>query len=171
MRLLSAAGQRQPGRPGLDQAQLPTRALMESAGAAVARAVLEGGPRRVAVLCGPGNNGGGGFVAARFLRAALSDRDGEERVLCLASARDRLRGDALEAARAWDAGGGRTLLVAAAQGTAWQVLGVGGCVVGAVSGGGLSRPRAGDEARAIELVNEAGARGARVVAVDLPSGI
>ncbi len=171
MRLLTAAEQRELDRLALDQAQLPTRALMESAGAAVARAVLEGGPRRVAVVCGPGNNGGDGFVAARFLREALSELDGEERVLCLASARDRLRGDALEAARAWEAGGGRTLPVAAAQGTAWQFLGVGDSVVDAVFGSGLSRPPAGDEARAIELVNEAGARGARVVAVDLPSGI
>src|ERR1700733_12426450 len=47
----------------------PGTALMEKAGAAVARAVLRRHPpgSRVAVVAGPGNNGGDGFVAARVL--------------------------------------------------------------------------------------------------------
>src|SRR5258708_34257257 len=124
MRLLTAAEQRERDRLAAAQAQLPARGLMESGGGAVARAVLEGGPRRVAVVCGPGNNGGDGFVAARFLREALSELDGEERVLCLASARDRLRGDALEAARAWEAGGGPAPSGAGAPGAGWAGLGL-----------------------------------------------
>ncbi len=46
-----------------------TITLMENAGAAVARHVLEGfpGATSIAVLCGKGNNGGDGFVAARYL--------------------------------------------------------------------------------------------------------
>ncbi len=54
---------------------IPLELLMENAGAAVARLVVEKFPkaRRVAVFCGTGNNGGDGFVAARHLSAAGLD--------------------------------------------------------------------------------------------------
>ena len=75
----------------------PGTVLMEKAGAAVARAVLRRHPpgSRVAVVAGPGNNGGDGFVAARHLAAA-----GMRVRVCLVGARDRLKGDA-----AWAAAG------------------------------------------------------------------
>jgi len=48
----------------------PETTLMERAGRALAEAVrLHVGPREVLILCGPGNNGGDGYVAARHLGA------------------------------------------------------------------------------------------------------
>ena len=74
----------------------PGSVLMEQAGAAVAREAARLVPRhgRVAVFCGPGNNGGDGFVAARVLAAQEFTVE-----LGLLGARDGLRGDAALAAK------------------------------------------------------------------------
>jgi ADP-dependent NAD(P)H-hydrate dehydratase / NAD(P)H-hydrate epimerase len=152
MRLLSATEQLELDRLAAE-AGLPTRVLMENAGAAVAREVLKLRPRSVAVCCGPGNNGGDGFVAARVLRESLGDA-----VTVVATARDKLKGDALTAAQAW-------LGPVASQVPQADV------VVDAVFGSGLSRNPAGAEAAAISAMNEARGRGARILAVDIPSGV
>ena len=55
-------------RDAAERLSLPTSVLMENAGRAVASAVLElVGSRRIVVVCGKGNNGGDGYVAARHL--------------------------------------------------------------------------------------------------------
>src|SRR5260370_34058116 len=74
MKALTAAEMREVDRLTTERFGIPSLQLMEAAGKHVAAAVLREFspqlPRRVAVLCGKGNNGGDGLVAARYLRAA-----------------------------------------------------------------------------------------------------
>ena len=85
---------------------IPGIALMRAAGAAVAERARGPACRRAAgslVLCGPGNNGGDGFVAARLLAEA-----GFVVGLALLGAREALSGDAALAAAEWTRGGARS---------------------------------------------------------------
>ncbi|MBF9036011.1 NAD(P)H-hydrate dehydratase [Rhodobacterales bacterium HKCCE2091] len=74
--LLTAAGMRAAERVAMDSGRVTGLELMERAGRAVVDAifaewpVLAAAPHRAVVLCGPGNNGGDGFVIARLLRQA-----------------------------------------------------------------------------------------------------
>lgn len=129
--------------------------LMENAGAAVvAEIVSRWTPRSVTVLCGPGNNGGDGFVVARLLRhAGWSVRLG---LLCDA---EKLTGDAALNAGRWDGAVERlspALLVGA------------DLIVDCLFGAGLARSIEGELA---ELVCAVNACGVPVVAVDVPSGV
>ncbi len=130
--------------------------LMERAGRAVADAVSRrlrpGEP--VLVICGPGHNGGDGFVAARLLRER-----GLRVTLALAGARDAIRGDAIAAAARWP---GQVEALAAVEPREHAL------VVDALYGAGLNRPISGDAALLIARINAAGQP---VVAVDVPSGL
>jgi ADP-dependent NAD(P)H-hydrate dehydratase / NAD(P)H-hydrate epimerase len=133
----------------------PGIALMERAGLAVADRVAALVPRggKVAVVCGPGNNGGDGFVAARL----LGERGYRVRLSLLGS-REGLRGDAAIAARQW----------AGSLDPVDVVLDQADLVVDALLGAGLTRNVEGEMLKAIHAINEGGRP---VVAVDLPSGI
>jgi hydroxyethylthiazole kinase-like uncharacterized protein yjeF len=130
--------------------------LMENAGRAVAEAVAERHPSgtRVAVVTGPGNNGGDGFVAARMLAERGFRID-----LILVGDAARLRRDAALAAKSWKGP------VAAA---APERLASASVIIDALFGAGLDRPVEGAARGMIEAMN---AHSAPVIAVDLPSGI
>jgi NAD(P)H-hydrate epimerase len=133
--------------------------LMENAGAGVAEAAgrIAGRQRAtIAVLCGPGNNGGDGFVAARLLRER-----GYKVLVGLLGERAALKGDAASMAARW--GDAVEPLPVDAQALAGTDL-----IIDALFGAGLSRPLDGVAADVVAAVN---ASGKPVLAVDVPSGL
>lgn len=131
--------------------------LMRRAGAAVAARAKAMVPEGVAVLvlCGPGNNGGDGFVAAQDLVEA-----GYVVSLHLLGHRDGLSGDAALAAAAWSGGADPLEQVGDPAGFA--------LIVDALFGAGFSRDIEGEAASVIARVNAARVP---VLSVDVPSGI
>jgi len=130
-------------------------ALMEKAGCGVADAISRRWPLQpLVVLCGPGNNGGDGFVAARV----LAERGWPVRLALLGSVA-ALRGDAAEAAQGWR-GPIEPLTPAALDGAS--------LVVDGIFGAGLTRPVEGAAQAVIEALGE---RRLPVVAIDVPSGV
>lgn len=135
--------------------------MMRRAAAAAWAAARQawGMPARVAVFCGVGNNGGDGYEIARL---ALAD-GAEVQVYELPGAR---RGDAAAARRAWCAVGSPPRPCAAA-----AEAPVPGLVVDALLGIGLNRAADAVVAEAIAGIAALRARGARVLALDVPSGL
>ena len=110
MKALTAAEMREVERLITERFAISSAQLMESAGQSVAAVIhdyraskhLER-PHRVAVLCGKGNNGGDGFVAARHLQKG--PLKSHVRIYLFGSRQD-LRGDAAENCKIWCEGGG-----------------------------------------------------------------
>jgi NAD(P)H-hydrate epimerase len=133
----------------------PGSTLMQNAGDAVAQEIIRRWPLRpVTVLCGPGNNGGDGFVIA----VALARSGWPVRVASVGS-KQSLRGDAHVHAMRWG-GGVEPVTPAAVEGA--------GLIVDALLGSGLSRHL--DPPIAATLAAVA-AKGVPVIAVDIPSGV
>ncbi|MCJ8147622.1 NAD(P)H-hydrate dehydratase [Shinella sedimenti] len=135
---------------------LSSYGLMERAGQAVAACALRRfpGALRFVILCGPGNNGGDGYVVARALRAA-----GTEIAVHALGEPAALRGDAATAFAQFT---GSVAPLADYHPRSGDV------VVDALFGAGLGRNLAADVIATIEAINESAVP---VLAVDLPSGI
>ena len=153
---------------GASEYGLGVKQLMENAGRGVAEFVLSryGSARRVCVVCGGGNNGGDGFVAARYLSASR-----RVEVILLTSP-DRIRTE--EARQNWEALAGTRAEVHEAGETSTLValstaIEEADVIVVAIFGTGMKGGEIGEPyATAISMVNAS--KGVRV-AVDLPSGI
>lgn len=171
MRVLSPAEMRAVDRHAIDRLHVPGVALMENAGAAVAQRVEEcvfelapsGRVGRVIVLCGPGNNGGDGFVTARWL--ASKGLSVAVYALCT---QNRIAGDALTHLNWLKHCGIEVEFATSLSGRMCADMERADVIVDALLGTGLEREVSGPLAEVIAKVNECSAR---VVAVDIPSGI
>lgn len=137
---------------------VPSLTLMENAGRAVAdeaQTMVQPGAR-ILVLCGPGNNGGDGFVAARLLALRGFTAD-----VALLGDREALQGDAGEMARRWSGA------VMPLDGVEPHMLDA-GLVIDALFGAGLSRAITGEAAVVVAAIN---ASDKPVLAIDVPSGV
>jgi NAD(P)H-hydrate epimerase len=164
MRLVGASEMRAIDRAAIEGLGVPSLDLMERAGRAVVGAIapLVRPGSRFTVVCGGGNNGGDGWVAARLLQPS-----GRVRVVAVVDP-GALGGDAaVMARRALEAGVPLEPFVEGAP------LGAGpdDLVIDALLGTGLTRPAEGRFAAAIEAIAGARRGGARVLSVDVPSGL
>jgi hydroxyethylthiazole kinase-like uncharacterized protein yjeF len=130
--------------------------LMKRAGKAISKKAEKMFPKEMPllVLCGPGNNGGDGFIAAQLLK-----NQGRDVRLALLGERQDQKGDAALAAQDW-----RDIVVPFNK----KELEKTGGVIDALFGAGLTRNISGTPATMIEAINKSGQP---VLAVDLPSGI
>ncbi|MBK19005.1 MAG: bifunctional ADP-dependent NAD(P)H-hydrate dehydratase/NAD(P)H-hydrate epimerase [Rhodospirillaceae bacterium] len=129
--------------------------LMENAGKATADQIVRRWPKQPAtILCGPGNNGGDGFVIARHL-----SEKGWPVQLALFGEPNALTGDAAKMASLW---------IGEPEDFDTSILPKKGIVVDALFGAGLTRDIEGKPAEIIEEINR---RNLTCVAVDIPSGV
>ncbi len=148
----------------------PTPELMARAGQAAFDAIRRRFPSessgRAVLLCGPGNNGGDGFVVARHLVRA-----GTRQVrVVLVGRRDQVKGDAAGALAGLDEAAPGLVVEAPDASVLRAALAAGGVdlAVDALFGTGLARPLEGVHRAAVEWLD---VLRAPVVAIDIPSGV
>lgn len=181
MKVLTAEQMREVDRLTTERYGIPSLQLMENAGAAVAdyvaRALTDLSARNILVLCGKGNNGGDGFVAAR----RLHERGASMRVFLFAES-SAMRGDAAANLQVWQARGGELRVVTSKSDwtVAREALNEADLVVDALLGTGIKGPLEGLLATVIDDVNDwrdkrparlGSARSRFVISVDMPSGL
>lgn len=163
MKLFTAAQMRQADEAAV-QAGIPSQVLMEAAGQAVTHTLLSefSEPQTFLILCGKGNNGGDGYVAARYLLQAGKAVS----VLELASKQTELRSNDAQVARASFLSLGQTQLLSVE--LLLESLKDTDVIVDALFGSGLTRALEGD---LLEIVTTVNAAQLPVVSVDVPSGV
>ena len=180
MKALTAEEMREVDRLTTERFGVPSEQLMEAAGKSVAEVFLEKyehknsePPGSVAVLCGKGNNGGDGFVVARYLK-----EEAEQVTTYLFARPEELRGDALKNYERWRQMGGSVALVhsEADWEKVWSEVSGADVIIDALLGTGMRGSASGLVARAIEEVNRlsrnaTAAKPGWIVAVDTPSGL
>lgn len=160
--VVTASEMRALDKATIDDIGIPAITLMETAGRAVAGAAAAMAPRgNVAVVCGPGNNGGDGFVTARVLGARAT--------VYLATPRDKLSGDAATHLQILERSGGVVRMIDSPAALADLAEAIAGAalVVDALFGVGLARAIEGHFADVVAAIN----RGAAKLALDIPSGL
>jgi hydroxyethylthiazole kinase-like uncharacterized protein yjeF len=164
--VVTTAEMRALDRATIEDVGLPALTLMETAGRAVAAAAREmiELDDRVAVVCGPGNNGGDGFVAARVLRAM-----GIDATVYLAVPLARIKGDAAAHLAILERAGGivRMIDTPAALAEVRGAIAGAAVAIDALFGVGLERAVEGHLADVIAVINRAACR----LALDIPSGL
>jgi hydroxyethylthiazole kinase-like uncharacterized protein yjeF len=163
--VVTAAEMRALDRATIDEIGIPAIALMETAGRAVADAAIRMASHgHIAIVCGPGNNGGDGFVTARVLRER-----GVDAVAYLAVPRDNVAGDARTHLEILERTGGvvRMIDTEEALGELSDSIAEAALVIDALFGIGPLRAIEGHLADVIGLVN----LGRHRLAVDIPSGV
>ena len=168
MKILTAAEMREVDRLTTARYRVPSLTLMENAGRSVAEFIHSRFPglaqRRVIVICGKGNNGGDGFVAARHLLKL-----GAKPEVYLIGAPRESKGDAATNLRRWKKAG-KVHQDAALDPAFFRKLPAGSIIVDAILGTGVRGSVGGRLGDVINAVNERES-GTSVIAVDIPSGL
>jgi len=164
--VVTAAEMRALDRATIEDIGIPAFTLMETAGRAVAHVAMEmfEAPGHIAVVCGPGNNGGDGFVAARGLRDL-----GHDAVLYPAVPRSSVKGAAAPPPALPQGAGGLVRMIDTPRALGELAPALEGAVlaIDALFGVGLARPVDGHLADVVAAINAAPLR----LAVDIPSGL
>jgi NAD(P)H-hydrate epimerase len=160
---LTRAQSREADRRAIEEFGIPGVVLMENAGRSATEIIqsVASGSRNVVILCGPGNNGGDGYVIARYLaNAGLSVQ------IVLAMARERIRGDAAVHFGVVEKMG---LEIVEAQDS--PNLALAGIIVDALLGTGSAGDPRSPISELILQINKSRIPGSNVFAIDVPSGL
>ncbi len=168
MRLLTAAQMRQLDQQAIEETGIPSLVLMENAGRTTYQILLQEFPHLddpIVVLAGRGNNGGDGFVVARYLANA-----GRKVIVLLLAERDQVHGDAKTNLMILDQLGVPVREITSEEELREQVplLESAGLLIDALLGTGLASEVRGLFRSAISLMNQ---MAAPVLAIDIPSGL